>query len=817
MRLIPARRAWALALMVLASSAMASATLASLEGVREAVRGYSAGGVVVTGAEPYISASRVPLAVAELAEGIDGVEAVSPEILAFTVAYTGGGRYPVVVRGVDPRAFMEVEDVEVVEGRFLRPEDCCAVVLGEKAARRLSLHLGGRFLLASSKASEWQVVEVVGVVEGAPHVESEILMSLRGCRWVAAVSPSEVSLIRVKAERGAAARVRDAIAAALRSSSRRRTVRQQAEELARQMVRPERLRVQCSEAAAESLLSEKLGQAIAAAEALIIAVMSAALAGAYSAARSAVLSSRREVGVAAALGGSYRGILARLLYTIAPLAASASIAGCLAGYALCWVAGELKGIEAGPYWVEPELTTLVLGVCCAMPLAASLAGCASGLKSLLNSPVSELLMEVEKPALLERRPVVKLLDEPLYIAAALALVAGAAVRVLPYLKTGVPFHLDSWQHIGAAARLSAGRVSLREGYAYHWPGVNMLIAFTSAVTGVDAFRAALAVPAAASASIAGVYMLARRAAGSRSVAALAAAIAAFSPICCIWTAAAVKEAVAVPLMLVLLSLLPEALESRPGLAAFLLLYAGLLLAHHLTLLIALIAVTYYVLGHLGHSMLGGRGLRRHVLLLALVYGALAGYYLYIPFRPQLSASSALAFSSYAAVGLLMLWLRPKPSLLAALASSALFSAPPILALRVRVYEFAPLMPAEAMPVALAYSVMLGLAGAGSCLIWSLDEAFERRLLLSSWSLSAAVLFAFAVTDGVGGLSYTLAYRSIHSLTYIAAALAAVALLASRRLKLAGVVAAALALLMLPGAIAALSGAYEEVLRGGVYS
>ena len=127
-------------------------------------------------------ASSLPLAAYQtiryfdgIARGADGEPLVSPEFLVQPFSITREGeRDSVLVRGVEPAAFLVHEELRIAQGRALRPSSGEAIVGRAASARYLGAEPGGRMALGNST---WTVV---GVFEAAGSaLESEVWVDAR--------------------------------------------------------------------------------------------------------------------------------------------------------------------------------------------------------------------------------------------------------------------------------------------------------------------------------------------------------------------------------------------------------------------------------------------------------------------------------------------------------------------------------------------------------------------------------------------------------------------------------------------------------------
>lgn len=187
----------------------------------------------------------------------------------------------------------------------------------------------------------------------------------------------------------------------------------------------------------------------------------------------------------------------------------------------------------------------------------------------------------------------------------IAVIAAAALaRGVPSLVSGEPFSTDVWPlYRGAEALVSTpgARVwddSLFDGYNNHWPGVMLLASAHSLLTGLPVkavFTYALT-PALAVGIAVGLYAFLRRFFGP-SPSAVGASLALLTPSYLVFTSSPLKEVMAYPILLTILSIaFRRGRIGGGGAAALATLSAGLAVTHHLAplMLAGALLSTYYV-------------------------------------------------------------------------------------------------------------------------------------------------------------------------------------------------------------------------------
>jgi putative ABC transport system permease protein len=113
--------------------------------------------------------------VREALETLDGGTAVAswaPRLSTSGLASSAASALPVRIEGVDPireREFSTLPE-QLVEGRYLEPDDRLQAFVGVELARRLEIEVGDRFVLTAQAASgqvEGQLVRVAGIFRTA--------------------------------------------------------------------------------------------------------------------------------------------------------------------------------------------------------------------------------------------------------------------------------------------------------------------------------------------------------------------------------------------------------------------------------------------------------------------------------------------------------------------------------------------------------------------------------------------------------------------------------------------------------------------------
>ncbi|MCW3999765.1 MAG: ABC transporter permease [Candidatus Bathyarchaeota archaeon] len=136
----------------------------------------------------------VPLELADTAAQVNGVVAVSPEVLA--PAMING--QSVFVRGVLPEELAKLNSIAIREGQALNLTDANSVIVGEGLAQRLDLNVGDDFLVLGVLSQRYVTLQVSGIFESASALNDEALAPLYIAQWLRGLGYSDASLLRVK-------------------------------------------------------------------------------------------------------------------------------------------------------------------------------------------------------------------------------------------------------------------------------------------------------------------------------------------------------------------------------------------------------------------------------------------------------------------------------------------------------------------------------------------------------------------------------------------------------------------------------------------
>jgi ABC-type lipoprotein release transport system permease subunit len=348
-----------------------SSIFLSVDGTASKMLGESRGIVVVTqGASRTPLTGALPLSLAGEIGAVSGVQAVSPEVLApSTIAGA-----PVMVRGVDPPQFLEVQEPTLMAGSFITVNDTTAVVVGKTLAREMRLGPGSEVTVIGGLRVAVAQLTVVGVISTGTTLDDEIVAPLWVGDWLRGLDYGLVSIFRVGVSPQAdpstvAAQVQRALAETLggapspsippppsASSASLSAIEAYLPNLTTGPLSSSalsKLDVQSSLDASSQFLNRSLGlseDTVWLLSALVFLSMSVAIVCAL---QEAIFKSRTEFGVLRTLGMSSRRLSGVLVSAAMLVSLTASLLGILVGWLVLVLLLERGPIEVAFYAVDP--------------------------------------------------------------------------------------------------------------------------------------------------------------------------------------------------------------------------------------------------------------------------------------------------------------------------------------------------------------------------------------------------------------------------------------------------------------------------------
>ncbi|HZW55645.1 MAG TPA: ABC transporter permease [Nitrososphaerales archaeon] len=178
-----------------AAFSLSSSILLSIYSVQSgAALGQSQNIVVVSqrGSSTGFS-GELPLSLLGTLSGLGGVEAVSPEVFAPSVILGG----PVMVRGVDPTSFLQMQQLQTLDGKINNFSS--GAIVGKDLAAKYHIHAGSTVSVVGDLGSAGVVdLRVSGIFSSRTLLDSELVAPLWVGQWLRGFAYNSVSLFRLK-------------------------------------------------------------------------------------------------------------------------------------------------------------------------------------------------------------------------------------------------------------------------------------------------------------------------------------------------------------------------------------------------------------------------------------------------------------------------------------------------------------------------------------------------------------------------------------------------------------------------------------------
>jgi ABC-type lipoprotein release transport system permease subunit len=128
----------------------------------------------------------------------DFVEVASPEIYAFSYILNrkGKGYEPVIVRGVAPEDFLQIEDARLLEGNY----NDNFMLIGEALSNRLGIEIGDPVTVTGSTTPAIIELTVTGIFSSPTSSNNQILVPLNYAGKLMRIGKGDVLTIRVKTD-----------------------------------------------------------------------------------------------------------------------------------------------------------------------------------------------------------------------------------------------------------------------------------------------------------------------------------------------------------------------------------------------------------------------------------------------------------------------------------------------------------------------------------------------------------------------------------------------------------------------------------------
>jgi ABC-type lipoprotein release transport system permease subunit len=174
-----------------------SASVPILMGVKSSPDSMFKGEDILTISQTNISTPILTNLAYEL-EGENIVEVASPEVYAFsyTISRRDGQFEPVIVRGVDPGKFLEIEDASMHEGGYNNN----FMLVGSGLAKRLNIKVGQSVTITGSTTPALLEMTTTGIFSSKTSSNDQILIPLSNARKLMDLGKDELLIIRVKTD-----------------------------------------------------------------------------------------------------------------------------------------------------------------------------------------------------------------------------------------------------------------------------------------------------------------------------------------------------------------------------------------------------------------------------------------------------------------------------------------------------------------------------------------------------------------------------------------------------------------------------------------
>jgi ABC-type antimicrobial peptide transport system permease subunit len=326
--------------------------------------------------------SVIPLSVYNELMSMEGVEAVSPEVVSIALLPNDK---PIVVRGIDPSSLKDFVEFKVLDGAFIDGERYFEAVVGVDASKRLGLKTGNKVLLRSILTGSFIEVEIIGVYESKTSLDDEMLVPLQVAQWLRGLPPNAVSMMRVKTSGGLLPR--ENLSGAVGGGG---AVEGQASKASRIIsllfsVSPGAMASRCVARGAVESMQEFISREIKLNEAsfwsIVILVFSGSVLTINFASTLFVLDHAKEISIIKSIGGFRRMHIMILLIVLAS-SLLAGLTGSLIGYIMSKFLSENGLLIAGTYTIKPLMNVGILLASAGLASIVSLLSTKTALDSL---------------------------------------------------------------------------------------------------------------------------------------------------------------------------------------------------------------------------------------------------------------------------------------------------------------------------------------------------------------------------------------------------------------------------------------------------
>jgi ABC-type lipoprotein release transport system permease subunit len=359
-KILSSRRAvFSLALILLITSAafaVTSSILLSVEGTASGMLGESGNTIVVAQANsraPFLGT--LPLGLAGSLESVSGVRVVSPEVFAPSTL----SNQPVMVRGVDPESFMELQNPVILEGSALTLNDTTQAMVGATLAKQMGLRVGSQITLVGGVRTTIAQLTVKAVFSTGTPLDNEVVAPLWVGEWLRGVSYGVVSILRIEVgAQQSPSQVALRVQRVVENTSGIAMGNQAPVELGLPVTSNLTSfvghTVEASPDVSSAFFSKTVGlsqENILLISALVFVSMSVAMVCAL---QEAVFRSRNELGTMRTIGISSRRLSWNLILVATSLSFVASVCGLALGWGFLTLVAKLSPVEIAFYAVDPR-------------------------------------------------------------------------------------------------------------------------------------------------------------------------------------------------------------------------------------------------------------------------------------------------------------------------------------------------------------------------------------------------------------------------------------------------------------------------------
>ncbi len=199
MRIFPRRRMWLSLMGIMVCAILFFGVLSVVYWLSFSSSAYfgEEEGIYVLASEEAatVKQSQVPLALAPALARMQGIEVVCPELFIYGVLNDKA----VIIRGIFPSDFQELEPVEMLDGRWLRDDDIKGAIAGVNLAKKLELRVNDSYVLSGSEVNDFITVRIVGIFQGGGMIDDDLLMNMHYARFLQSeTKQGYASIIRAK-------------------------------------------------------------------------------------------------------------------------------------------------------------------------------------------------------------------------------------------------------------------------------------------------------------------------------------------------------------------------------------------------------------------------------------------------------------------------------------------------------------------------------------------------------------------------------------------------------------------------------------------